>query len=112
MALRPHVQAYTLSNRARVMLRLGDLEAATRDAAAGNAAFEDLPAVLSTLGIVLCRSKRPESALAALNRAIHINPRCAEAYWFRHETYASIAGFEKSRADRTVAEESGYKPYL
>jgi tetratricopeptide (TPR) repeat protein len=107
-----YVTAFMLSNRARIHLRKGDLEQAVQNAEAATAVFQNIPAILSSYGLVLTRAGQLEKAQIVLDKAISLDPYFAEAYWFRHELYEKMGEPEKAKADKQVADGYDYKPYI
>jgi tetratricopeptide (TPR) repeat protein len=63
-------------------------------------------------GIAISRSGQHAEGLNSLNRAIDIDPYCAEAFWWRGEVHEKLGEQEKAEADKKVAKDLGYLPYL
>lgn len=63
-------------------------------------------------GVAMSRSGQHAEGLSKLNRAIDIDPYCAEAFWWRGEVHEKLGEQEKAEADKKVAKDFGYLPYL
>lgn len=106
------LKAFLFSNKARIHLATGNMLVAHEDSIAALNLFPDIPAILSTRGLVLMRDGKLEEALPILSKAIEVDRYYAEAYWFRHELYETIGEFDKAASDKLVAEGYCYRPYI
>lgn len=105
-------QASALSTKARTLVNHDDVAGALRDS---NVAMEMNPGdawINSNHGHILTRAGQLDEAEKVLNSAISINKYAREAYWFRHELLKKQGNGAQSAADRKVAENFGYKPYI
>src|SRR5262249_15299062 len=112
MPLAPIQKGSLLIWKARLKLKVADLNSARDLCDQAMNYYPTLPMELTTRGLVASRAGTNVEALQVLTQAIELERYCAEAYWFRHQVYEAMGEHEKAEADRAVAEGYAYKPYM
>lgn len=113
------VESYRNSHQARILLMSKD-ESKTQENT--NLAVEHAKRAAdlrphsadarAVYGIALSRLGQHADGLSKLNKAINTDPYCAEAFWWRGEVHEKLGELVQAEADKKVAKDFGYIPYL
>ena len=104
------VRAFCLGNRACAHIEQGQLDEALKEAKLANDTFPNNPGMVATLGRALYSNGLYDDSLDVLNRAVDMNPRRGETYWYRHELYKLLKNDAKADLDEKTARAYGYRP--
>jgi tetratricopeptide (TPR) repeat protein len=103
---------FVLSNRSLILFVEGDLPNALAKSQEAVDCSPNSPSILTIYAKHLLSNGRSEEALVNLDRALSLNPFEREAYYFRHEVHEAMGNKELAEADKKIALDYGYRPYL
>jgi tetratricopeptide (TPR) repeat protein len=103
LELRPGHAAY-LNNRADVLMQLGRLDEALRDAEQATSEDSEDAVNWITLGEIHIARGEPRHAVLALTKAVELEPTEAAAFVVRADAYLRLGEMELARRDLASAE--------
>jgi tetratricopeptide (TPR) repeat protein len=100
------------SHKARLELLSGNVLKALELTTKAIDILPERASLLATHGLALMRNSRFEAAEIALSMAIDLDRCETEAYWFRGELHQLTGQTGKAEADKAIAREWDYVPYI
>lgn len=112
MKLPENLKAYPQYTQIRVFIKNKQWEKAWKAASMALEKYPDSPIMNSMVAYLHLHDKNYDEALKHINKSIEIDTFSREAHWIRHEIYEATGQAEDAAADKKIAVDFGYVPYL
>lgn len=112
MKLPEGLKAYPLYTQVRVFIKKKEWEKAWKAASMAQEKYPLSPIINAMVAQLHLHDQKYDEALALIEKSIEVDPYSREAHWIRHEIYTAMGEADKAAADKKIAVDSGYVPYL
>jgi len=112
MKISESLRAYPMYTQIRVYIKQNQWEKAWKEASMALEKYPDSPIVNSMVAFLHLHDNKLELALEHINKAVSFDSYSREAHYIRHQIYETMNESEKAAADKKIATDFGYVPYL
>ncbi|QQR57296.1 MAG: hypothetical protein IPG59_20305 [Candidatus Melainabacteria bacterium] len=112
MKISESLRAYPMYTQIRVYIKQNQWDKAWKEASMALEKYPNSPIVNAMVAFLNLHNQKLELALEHINKTIELDSYSREGHYIRHQIYDAMNEKDKAQADKKIASDFGYVPYL